>query len=616
MTPLLRCGPLVRYVDTSTAVLWCEFSGDCEVELAFGSFVAGSFGAAATVRRRTVQVHGGFYVWLPCTFLTPDTWYRYEVFDVTGGRRTKLWPNPLLAGTSLPSAFRTLPLTTVQPVRLCFGSCRAGMPPGDPNGFLEGHDALRIYAERMAAEAAANDSVWPRLFLFCGDQIYGDSPLSRNLEAAFRTTPGVSPAAPLNFEQYAAIYREAWTATPLVRWALSCVPSFMICDDHEIIDDWNISEDWVRETQTPRWRRKLSDGLLAYWVYQGAGNLPPSAWLGDPRMRPLTPAFVGAPSVATSELTLIFDRLTRRTMRARWSYAFDVGSSRFVIGDTRNNRKLSGRRLLMDDQAWNEYVALAKDPRSTKTFLVVPGPILTPHPLHDLLSRAAESIEGNPPSALGAIVGGLVGGLIAGPPGIVVGAFAGAVGGEVLIDKFLPGLIEHADAELWSAFPTSFNRVLTLIEDLVDGTGTNPKRLVALIGGDVHHSYIIRGDTLRTQRPASVLNFTMSPIRRTVSKDDTDTLKMLDGSTWYIDLARKLERPGFVDEQMQRLDWYPIRVDGTRPEASSVEEWAFFGQFIGELDVSSFDVVYRYLEAKGTGGGRLRSLGGATITTL
>jgi hypothetical protein len=237
-----------------------------------------------------------------------------------------------------------------------------------------------LYAEQMVAEATENETRWPRLFLFTGDQIYGDSPMSTGLEAAFRTTPGVSPPAPIDFEQYAAIYREAWTATPLVRWALSCVPSFMICDDHEIIDDWHISDDWVRKARTPRWQRKLSDGLLAYWVYQGVGNLPPSAWLGDARMQPLTRAFISAPTVVTPEVTLIFDRLTRGSMRARWSYAFDVGGARFIVGDTRNNRKLSGRRLLMDDEAWDYFVALAKDTKSTKTFLVVPGPVLTRTP--------------------------------------------------------------------------------------------------------------------------------------------------------------------------------------------------------------------------------------------
>jgi hypothetical protein len=616
MRPVIRCGPMVRYVDTSTVVLWCELDRDCEIELELTPYVTWSFGAKASVRRRTVQVQGGFYVWLPSSLLSPDTWYRYELFSIENSSRTRLWPNPLLAGTSLPSAFRTLPLDTVLPVRICFGSCRAGIPPGDPNGLAEGQDALCAYAETMAAQAADSSDKWPRLFLFTGDQIYGDGPFSTGLTGAFRTTPGIKPSAPINFEQYAAIYREAWTATPLVRWALSCVPSFMICDDHEITDDWNISSDWVQAAQTPRWQRKLSDGLLAYWVYQGAGNLPPSSWLADARMRPLTPQFASTPTVATPELRGLFDRLTRGSARATWSYAIDVGDTRLVVGDTRMSRKLTGRRLLMDDQAWTQFVALAKDRRSRKVILIVPGPVLTPHPLHDLLSRAAQSIEGNPPSAVGAIIGGIAGGLIAGPPGIVVGAFAGAIGGEIALDRFMPGLIEFADAELWSAFPTSFNRMLSLLEDLADGKGTNAKQFISLIGGDVHHSYVIRGDLLRSRRPKSVLNLTMSPIRRAVKKNDTDLLKMLDGSTWYLDLARKLERPSFVDEQMRRLDWYPIRLDGSRPDASDVDEWACFGQFVGELDVSSFGVSYRYLSAEGASGVPLRELGRATVTTI
>jgi hypothetical protein len=217
---------------------------------------------------------------------------------------------------------------------------------------------------------------------------------------------------------------------------------------------------------------------------------------------------------------------------------------------------------------------------------------------------------------VGAIVGGIVGGLIAGPVGVVVGAFAGAIGGEIAIDRFMPGLIEFADAELWSAFPTSFNRMLSLLEDLADGNGTNRKQFIGLIGGDVHHSFVMRGDLLKTRRSLSVINFTMSPIRRAVSKDDTDLLKMLDGSTWYLDLARKLERPAFVDAQMRRLDWYPIRLDGSRPDSRSVEEWAYYGQFVGELDISSLSVAYRYLAAEGSSGVPLRELGSSSISTI
>lgn len=613
MKAMLRCGPLIRYADTSTAVIWCELDRDAEVELELSPYHAGTFGSPVTVRRRTVQVHDGHYVWLPCTFLLPDTWYRYKIRALSGGTRTHLWPDALLAGTSVPSAFRTLPLDTVRPARIAFGSCRAGMPPGDPNGAREGQDALRVYAETMLAQASADKVTWPRLFLFGGDQIYADGPFSVGLAAAFRESAGVDPKAPVTFPQYAAIYREAWTATPLVRWALSCVPSFMIFDDHDMIDDWNISDEWVRAARTPRWQQKLSHGLLAYWVYQGAGNLPPRTWLADPRLRPLTPAFASSPTDATPELTLLFDRLVSRSTRAEWSFTADVGSTRFVIGDTRMSRKLTGARLLMDDQAWTSFAALARDRRSTRTILVLPGPVLTPHPLHDLLSRAAESIEGNPPTVLGAIAGGLLGGLLAGPAGVVAGIFAGAVGSESLIDRFLPGLIEFADAELWPAFPASFNRMLTLLEDLVDGRGTNPKRLVALVGGDVHHSYLIRGDLLRTRRPASVLNFISSPIRRTVAENTANLLKMLDGSRWYIDLARALERPGFVDEQTRRVDWYPVRLDGSRPDAGNIDEWTFWGQFLSEMDLSLSGVSYRYLSAGVSG--PPKDLGGAYVAT-
>ncbi|MCX6830334.1 MAG: hypothetical protein NT002_13800 [candidate division Zixibacteria bacterium] len=527
------------------------------------------------------------------------------------------------------------------PLRICFGSCRAGIPPGDPLGVIEGEDALRLFAEDMVRTAAAEHQRWPRLFLFTGDQIYGDGPFSTTLGSAFKcggsaamsnpakcivcgkciSSPSprnsVTPPKPTNFDEYAAIYREAWTATPLVRWALSCIPSFMIYDDHEIIDDWNISADWVRAADTPGWRRRISDGLLAYWVYQGAGNLSPKHWPTDPRMRPLAMLYPAVAPNATHQLGSTFDRLVRGSTRERWLYAIDIADTRLVVGDTRMSRKLTGRRLLMDDETWNDYVALAKDTRSRKVVLVVPGPVLVPHPMHDLLSRAAESIEGNPASGLGAIVGGIVGGLIAGPPGVVVGALAGAVGSEVVIDRFMPALIEFADAELWSAFPSSFNRMLSLLEDLADGRGTTRKRFICLIGGDVHHSNLIRGDLLRTHRPTSVLNFTMSPIRRTVSPDDQDTLRMLDGGTWYIDLLRAIERPSFVDAQMQRLDWYPIRLDGSRPDASALDEWDFFGQFLGLIDLESHAVSYRYIAAKRSGGkGRFTDLGGARVTVV
>jgi hypothetical protein len=637
--PVLRCGPLVRYVDHQNAVIWFELDRDCEIELEVAMELPSGTAAPMLIRTRPVQIHDGFYVWVPCSLLLPDSWYQYEIYCIDQSTRWRLWPDSKLTGTFLASVFRTFPLVPIEPVRICFGSCRVGIPPGDQNGFNEDPDALRILAEELVHTVNFRQHRWPRLFLFTGDQIYGDSPLSSALETCFKardrsSTTGMLkcatcgkcicsanpqntaiPPSPANFEEYAMIYRESWTSSPMVRWALSCIPSFMIYDDHEIIDDWNISKEWVDKSNTPRWRQKISGGLLAYWIYQGAGNLAPRQWLGDSRMRQLVSPTSGIAHVATPEMDILFDRLVRKSTRASWQYFVDVAGTRLVVGDTRMSRKLTGQRLLMDDETWEKFVWMAKQTRGGKIVLVVPGPVLVPHPMHDLLSRAAESIEGDPPSGIGAIIGGIVGGLIAGPPGAVLGVFAGAAGGELLIDRFMPALLEFADAELWAAFPSSFNRMLTLLEDLADGRGTTRKSFIGLIAGDVHHSNVIRVDLLKTQRQSSVLHFTMSPIRKSISPDDQDTLRMLDGSTWYIDLARAIERPSFVDKQMNRIEWYPVRLDGTRPEASALNEWDYFGRFLGFLDVESHAVSYRYRAAK-SGMGRLIDLGGARVITI
>ena len=54
-----------------------------------------------------------------------------------------------------------------------------------------------------------------------------------------------------DFEEYTRLYREAWS-DPDIRWLLATVPSTMIFDDHDVHDDWNISEAWVRRDAARR----------------------------------------------------------------------------------------------------------------------------------------------------------------------------------------------------------------------------------------------------------------------------------------------------------------------------------------------------------------------------
>ncbi len=62
---------------------------------------------------------------------------------------------------------------------------------------------------------------------------------------------------------------------PEIRRLLANVPTYMIFDDHDITDDWNITQNWYDNVRaSPLGRRIISNGLAAYWAFQAWGNDP------------------------------------------------------------------------------------------------------------------------------------------------------------------------------------------------------------------------------------------------------------------------------------------------------------------------------------------------------
>lgn len=60
-----------------------------------------------------------------------------------------------------------------------------------------------------------------------------------------------------------------------VRRVFANIPTYMIFDDHEVTDDWNLTREWVQKARAnPFGRRILANALAAYWVFQGFGNNP------------------------------------------------------------------------------------------------------------------------------------------------------------------------------------------------------------------------------------------------------------------------------------------------------------------------------------------------------
>lgn len=60
-----------------------------------------------------------------------------------------------------------------------------------------------------------------------------------------------------------------------VRRAFAHLPSYMIFDDHDVTDDWNLTRGWEQEVYGhPLSRRMVGNALAGYWLCQGWGNAP------------------------------------------------------------------------------------------------------------------------------------------------------------------------------------------------------------------------------------------------------------------------------------------------------------------------------------------------------
>src|SRR5215216_1937538 len=133
----LRLGPLLRYVDGSSATVWVEASRPCTAEARCADGAGGE--------TRTFQIAGHHYALIPVTGLTPGTTTPYEVL-LDGVR---VWPLP--DSPFPPSVIRTAAdgggqgsegvEGAAEAFRVAFGSCRWAAPAvGDKDPV--GADAL------------------------------------------------------------------------------------------------------------------------------------------------------------------------------------------------------------------------------------------------------------------------------------------------------------------------------------------------------------------------------------------------------------------------------------------------------------------------------------------
>jgi hypothetical protein len=225
------------------------------------------------------------------------------------------------AGLELPSFLLRGPRT---PLHVLYASCR--------KLHAEGWDSLAAVDWEINERALAADR--PSALFLTGDQIYADDvadaiigpvtslatellgwyPMERipGIDRDLSTIPlggrqelvqklaGFSSDAAgnhlLGFGEYAAMYLLAWNpglwpddqalagdpellrtkaTVGMVRRALANVPTYMIFDDHEVTDDWNLNGAWYeRVSASPTGRRIVTNALAAYWAFQALGDDP------------------------------------------------------------------------------------------------------------------------------------------------------------------------------------------------------------------------------------------------------------------------------------------------------------------------------------------------------
>ncbi len=420
----LLLGPILRAAHRDRVTVWVETDVPCEVSI-----------GPRTVR--TVTLLGHHYAFVAVDELGAATPYTVALDG------EQVWPD---GDDFPPGVLRALPSDRL---RLVFGSCRTILP--DENGDPDRIDALREYARRCAK---SGPEALPDVLILLGDQVYADegAPATRRFIRRRRNHDGPVGAQTHAFTEFAMLYREAWSE-PAVRWLLSTVPTLMIFDDHEIIDNWNTSERWLAEHQAkPWWRQRLTNGLAAYWIYQHMGNLLPEERETDPAFAALCS---GDESVALDAFDVRATHGAHGTKGARWSYARDLGLARLLMLDSRDGRVLAGgQRHMLDDDEWE---LLEREVDTPAPYLLVGTslPLLLPPGLHYLEQFVMAVCAGR----------------------------WGRVGAGIGEEIRQAGQFNH-----WVTFPESFIRVLQLLRTASD----QGRKGVILLSGDVHFSYEAR----------------------------------------------------------------------------------------------------------------------------
>jgi PhoD-like phosphatase len=533
--PRLLLGPLLRYLDSSSATIWVETDAACAVRV--------SAEGVEPATARTFNVCGHHYAIVSVRGLTPGLAVPYVMLD-----DAPVWP---LEGSALPASLLR-PYAPGAPLRIAFGSCRAAGPLDD---MQWGVDALHALAERM--RGTSPDS-WPDQLALVGDQVYADDNLSPETKRYIASHRGPDEGAGhevANVDEYTYLYAESWSPEP-IRWLLSTLPSAMIFDDHDIRDDWNTSEPWRRQMQaTDWWQERITSGLLTYWLYQHLGNLSPAELQADPVLAALQASDGDGDGDGEKVLRARAEQADAAAdggPPVQWSYRRDFGAVRLVVLDSRANRVVDGhQRLMVSDPEWAWFNAQCTgDIDKVDHLLIVTSlPLMLPPAVHGLEAFDEALAEGRWGCRWARIA-----------------------------EKVRQGV----DLEHWAAFETSLQRMLHLVTEVASGERGKPPATIIFLSGDVHFSYLAEAQCAGLSDGSRVLQAVCSPLRNPLGRN-IRTMERIAASGFGLAIGRFLTRRAHATT----LGWH-----------WDITQGPVFGNTLGELTVHGRSLEVRMSGAR------------------
>ncbi|HET6871029.1 MAG TPA: alkaline phosphatase family protein, partial [Solirubrobacteraceae bacterium] len=260
--------------------------------------------------------------------------------------------------------------------------------------------------------------------------------------------------------------------------------------DHDVHDDWNISEAWTEEVRSRAWwEERIIGALVSYWIYQHLGNLSPAELEQDSLYQQVRAADDGESLLREFAL-----RADREAGGSLWSFSRRIVNSRLLVLDSREGRVLGrGQRAMLDEEEWRW--AEAQLSGDFDHFLVVSTlPVLLPPTLHYLEAWNEAVCDG------------------------AWGKLAARIGEKVR---------RAIDLEHWAAFQDSFHRLVRTLEELASGRRGRPPASIVLLGGDIHQAYVAEVAFRDAARAKSlVYQAVCSPFRHPLSKRERTAFRV------------------------------------------------------------------------------------------